>query len=257
MSYPIQGVALLMIDNGPSNFLTWALNDELEAALGSREDHVSVLVIGSAVEGFFIAHGHLGDNVETFTGGQPSGDSMSGLRVLKQLDTGPLISIAAVDGQAWGGGAELAWACDLRVATERSSFAQVEIRLGVTPVGGAARIAHLAGESAAKRLVLDGRPIDGAEAHRIGLVDRLAPAGEAIGAALGWAEWLASHPAGALARSKALITEQRPMSVRDALRAELQAYVETFSAPESIERARRGQTMYDTGASSSEVFGLP
>jgi enoyl-CoA hydratase len=256
-AWPDERVALLLIDDPPHNFLTWALNEELEAALGTIRDRAEVVVIGSAVDGCFVAHGHLGDNVETFTGGQPSGDPMAGLRVWKELDTGPMVSIAAVDGQAWGGGAEMAWTCDLRVASRRATFAQPEVRLGVTTIGGAARPAHLAGEAAAKRLVLDGRPIGGEEAHRLGLVHRLVDDGRAVDEAIEWARWLVSHPPGSLARAKAVITAARGERLQTALEQELQAYVDGFLRPEAIERARTAQAGYVAGADSWEVFGIP
>ena len=256
-SWPEERVALVLIDNGPRNFLTWSLNEELEAGLQAIRDRAEVVVIGSGVDGFFLAHGHLGDNVETFTGGKPSGDPTAGLRVFAELDTGPMVSIAAIDGQAWGGGAELAWHCDLRVASTRASFAQVEVRLGVTTVGGAVRIAHLAGEAAAKRLVLDGRPIDADEAHRLGLVHRVVKAGTAVDESIEWARWLASHPAGALARSKAVITSSRGDRLDEAFDRELQAYVANFSRDEAIDRAREAQASYDAGARSAEVFDVP
>jgi enoyl-CoA hydratase len=256
ISRPHERVAVLLIDNGPRNFWTWRLAEEVEAALRSLDD-VDVVVIASAIDGYFIAHGHLGDNVATFTGEDASGDPMAGLRVFKALDTGPLVSIAAVDGQAWGGGAELAWSCDLRVASTSASFAQPEIRLGLTTVGGATRPTHLAGEAAAKRLVLDGRPIDGTEAHRLGLVHRVVDEGQALDAAVEWARWLASHPPGALARSKEVITASRGPHLQQALEEELRAYVESFLQPAALERAREAQARYDAGADSIDVFGLP
>jgi enoyl-CoA hydratase/carnithine racemase len=257
VSWPHERVALLLIDNGPRNFITWSLNDELESTLVTVRERAEVVVLGSAVDGYFLAHGHLGDNVETFTGGQPSGDPMAGLRVLKELDTGPMVSIAAIDGQAWGGGAELAWACDLRVAGSESTFAQVEVRLGVTTVGGAARIAHLAGEAAAKRLVLDGRPIDAEEAFRLGLVHWVVEPGRAVDEAVEWARWLVTHPPGALAQAKAVITANRGERLKEALEGELRAYVEAFSRDEALDRARAAQDAYDRGADSYDVFDLP
>jgi enoyl-CoA hydratase len=145
VSWPEQRAALLRIDNGPRNFITWSLNDELEAVLVELAERADVVILSSAVEGYFFAHGHLGDNVETFTGGTTDGDPTSGLRVWKLLDSGPFVSIAAIDGQAWGGGAELAWNCDLRVASRGSTFAQVEVRLGVATICAATRLCRLVG----------------------------------------------------------------------------------------------------------------
>lgn len=256
VSWPADRLAVLEIDTGPRNFITWAMNDELEAALGELVGRADVVVLASAVEGYFLAHGHLGDNVEMLTGGQPSGDPTSGLRVWKLLDTAPMVSIAAVDGQAWGGGSELAWCCDLRVASTRATFAQVEIRLGVTAVCAATRLVHLVGEAVATALLLDGRPIDATEAHRLGLVHRLAEPGRALDGAVEWGRWLTTHPAGAVATTKAALKATRRPDYKDALDRELHAYISSFSEPAQLDRARAAQAAYDRGATSEEVFGV-
>lgn len=256
VSWPVEGVAVVHIDNGPPNFITWTLNDELETTLGDLAGGARVVVLASAVEGSFLAHGHLGDNVETFSGGTPEGDPTSGLRVWKLLDQSDFVTIAAVDGQAWGGGAELAWNCDLRVASTRATFAQVEVRLGVSTICAATRLTRLVGEPTVKALLLDGRPIDAAEAHRLGLVHRLVEPGRALDEAVEWARWLATHPDGALATTKASIHAVRDLPLKEALDRELDAYIRSFSTPEALDRARAAQRAYDEGATSTEAFRL-
>jgi enoyl-CoA hydratase/carnithine racemase len=256
VSWPVERVALLLVDNGPRNFITWSLNDELEAALAGVTGRAEVVVLGSAVDGFFLAHGHLGDNIEAMTRGEVIGDPMSGLRVWQALDKGPFVTIAAVDGQAWGGGAEYAWCCDLRVASTCSTFAQVEVRLGVTTICAATRLVQLVGESVAKSILLDGRPVPADEAHRLGLVHRLTEPGAAVEEALEWARWLASHPRGALGTTKSAICSVRDPHLEEALDRELHAYIESFSSPVALDRARAAQEAYDSGADSTEVFGV-
>ncbi|MDM4721928.1 enoyl-CoA hydratase/isomerase family protein [Micromonospora sp. WMMA1363] len=87
----------------------------------------------------------------------------------------PMPTVAAVDGPALGGGAELAYACDLRVCTARAVFGQPEVRLGILAGAGAThRLPALVGEARAKELLFTGRRVDSAEALRIGLVNRVA-----------------------------------------------------------------------------------
>lgn len=99
----------------------------------------------------------------------------------------PLPSVAAIDGPALGGGAELSYACDLRVCTARAIFGQPEVRLGIIAGAGAThRLPALVGEARAKELLFTGRRVTADEALRIGLVNRVVddPA-ELLGAAHG------------------------------------------------------------------------
>lgn len=258
-STPDPGVALLLVDAPPMNFNTVGLMEELERGLlRARDKAMRVVVIGSAVAGYFIAHGHLREVVASLggVGEPPAGDPAAHIRVHRELDTGPMVSIAAVDGQAWGGGAELAWACDLRVASEAASFGQPEVMVGVPTLGGAARIARLAGEAAAKRVVLDGRPVTGADAFRLGLVQRMVDDGSALDESLRWARWLARHPPGALSLTKESITGGRELSLRDALRRETSTFIAQFARPDVVQRALKIQQRYDAGADSREAFGI-
>jgi enoyl-CoA hydratase len=92
--------------------------------------------------------------------------------------------IAAINGFALGGGCELAMACTLRIASDTAKFGQPEINLGLIPgYGGTQRLPRLVGKGRALDLLLRGHTIDAAEALRIGLVDRVVPAGELIPAA--------------------------------------------------------------------------
>lgn len=258
VSQPAAGVGQLLVDAPPRNIATPRLWEQVEHALGElRADGVRVVVLGSAVDGYFVGHGSLEGIVGFFTGDEPDGDVQAQHRVARELDRGPVVSIAAVDGQAWGGGAELAWTCDLRVATARASFAQPEVNIGLTPGwGGITKIAHLAGEAAALRLALDGRPVDGTEAHAMGLVHRVVPAGRALAEALDWAEWLATRPAGALEAVKHVTKSIRGMPLRDAFRLELETFAERASHPEVLALIRAAQERYDAGDDSPAAFGL-
>ncbi len=96
----------------------------------------------------------------------------------------PLPTVAAVAGFALGGGMELALACDLVVAAADAVFGLPEVRLGLVPAGGGTQLlVRRVGRSVAKDLVLTGRRVDAAEAHRLGLADRLVPEGRALEAA--------------------------------------------------------------------------
>jgi enoyl-CoA hydratase len=89
--------------------------------------------------------------------------------------------VAAINGFALGGGLELALACHLRVASDRAKLGLPEVSLGIIPgYGGTQRLARLVGRGRALELILTGAHVDAAEAHRIGLVNRVVPAAELL-----------------------------------------------------------------------------
>src|SRR3954469_1888315 len=132
----------------------------------------------------------------------------------------PLIS--AVSGYAFGGGCELALSCDMIVASETAVFAQAEITLGIIPGGGGTQhLARVVGKQRAMELVLTGRRFDAAEAHALGLVNRVAAAGAWLEEALALAREIAARP---------------PLAVRFAKRAVLAAQEGSLGSGMSIER---------------------
>jgi 2-(1,2-epoxy-1,2-dihydrophenyl)acetyl-CoA isomerase len=114
--------------------------------------------------------------------------------------------VAAVNGTAAGIGCHLAYACDLVLAADSATFIEVFVRRGlVVDGGGAYLLARLVGPQRAKELVFFGDDLPAAEAHRIGLVNRVVPAGELRGTAEEWAGRLAAGPTVALGLGKRLI----------------------------------------------------
>jgi len=110
------------------------------------------------------------------------GFAEQGQRVASAIEESPAVVVAAIDGAARGGGVELALACDLRIATPASTFAETGVRLGLFGAwGGTVRLPRVVGEGNAMDLALSGRTIDAAEALRMGLVSRVVddPAGVA------------------------------------------------------------------------------
>lgn len=106
----------------------------------------------------------------------------------------PIPVIAAVDGGAYGGGFEIALACDLRVASEGAQLGLLETRLAIIPgAGGTQFLRRIVGASIAKDLIFSGRIVKADEALRLGLVNRLAPSGDAYEHALTLAEQISAN----------------------------------------------------------------
>jgi enoyl-CoA hydratase len=126
--------------------------------------------------------------------------------------------IAAVEGHAVAGGLELAVWCDLRVAAEDAVFGVYCRRWGIPLMdGGTIRLARLVGHSHALDLILTGRGVSGEEALRMGLANRLVPAGQALPAAVSLAQEIASWPQAALRSDRLSSYEQWSLSLDDAL----------------------------------------
>lgn len=102
-------------------------------------------------------------------------------RLFDRIARLPLPTVAAVDGYALGGGAELAYACDIRIASPAAVFGNPEPGLGILAAAGACwRLRELVGASVAKQVLLAGRRLDADDAHRFGLVNEIVPAGDLI-----------------------------------------------------------------------------
>lgn len=155
---------------------------ELERAVAAAADDPAVgavILTGSGPKAF-VAGADIGElAVQTPLGGKEY--SLYGQGVLSRLESMGKVAIAAVNGFALGGGCELALACHLRVASENAKLGLPEVTLGIIPgFGGTQRLARLVGKGRALELVLTGEMIDAKEAHRIGLVNRVVPEGQAV-----------------------------------------------------------------------------
>jgi enoyl-CoA hydratase/carnithine racemase len=123
-----------------------------------------------------------------------------------RIDFFPVPTIAAIEGHCLGGGLELALACDLRIAGEISRLGLPEVKLGVFPGGGGTeRLPRLIGESRARELIYTGEPVDAREAWRLGLVNRVAPAGQALAEAQTLGRTIAERPGITLRTVKSVI----------------------------------------------------
>lgn len=167
-----------------------ALNDatirELDLAIDEvrRRDDVGGVILTGAGRAFVA-----GADISELSGQSPleaKRRSAYGQAVFDKFEQSPKPVIAAVNGFALGGGCELAMACHIRLASEGARFGQPEVKLGITPgYGGTQRLPRLVGRGHALQLLLTGEMIDAAEALRIGLVNRVVPAGELVDTARG------------------------------------------------------------------------
>lgn len=147
--------------------------------------------------------------------------------------------IAAIEGYAVAGGIELALWCDLRVAAEDAVLGVFCRRFGVPLIdGGTIRLPRLIGLSHALDLILTGRPVGAEEAHRMGLVNRVAPRGEALTVAIALAQALAALPQRCLREDRLSAYEQDGLPLAEALRNELRHGMQSLADPGFVEGIR-------------------
>lgn len=157
-------------------------------------------------------------------------------RTFRALELSDKIFIAAINGAAFGGGTELALACDLRVIRPGAKMALTETRLAIIPGGGGTqRLPRLVGVATAKDLILTGRHVEAEEALRLGLVNRVAPSADVVEAAVELAEQVAEGGPIALAAAKAAIQEGVELSLDQGLELEYQQYQRTLPTQDRLE----------------------
>ena len=188
-------VAVLRLDNPPLNLVTHPLTEALDDALGRIEADPSVraLVVAGTGDRAFCAGSDVTE-FESLRGRVGEGKLVRENAVYDRLARLEVPTVAAIEGDALGGGLELAMCCDLRVASARARLGMPEVRLGVIPgSGGTHRLPALVGPAKAKEMILLGTPVSADEAGRIGLVNQVVPNGAAETVAMEWAELIATR----------------------------------------------------------------
>ncbi len=146
-------------------------------------------------------------------------------------------TIAALNGPALGGGAELALTCDIRVASDRAEFGQSEIKWGMIPSCGACqRLRLIVGIGIAKEIILTGRKLTAKEAHRVGIYNRLVSEKKLMPEALSLAKEISSNPMLAVKQAKKVI--DAGADITRALDFDFEASKECFFSGDTIDRTK-------------------
>ncbi|WP_327374023.1 enoyl-CoA hydratase-related protein [Streptomyces sp. NBC_01216] len=234
-----EGVGVIRLDRPPMNALDIATQDrlrELAQEATDRDDVRAVVLYGGEkvfAAGADIKEMQAMDHAAMVRRSRALQDSFTAVaRIPKPV-------VAAVTGYALGGGCELALCADYRIAADNAKLGQPEILLGLIPgAGGTQRLSRLVGPSKAKDLVFTGRMVKADEALRLGLVDRVVPAGEVYEQAHTWAAKLAQGPALALRAAKESIDQGLEADIDTGLAIERTWFAGLF-ATEDRERGMR------------------
>jgi enoyl-CoA hydratase/3-hydroxyacyl-CoA dehydrogenase len=227
-------VAIVWLDRPPAN----SISPEVVAALRSAWDaivdggRVRAAVFASANPMLFCA----GADIKAFAkmDAEAGGDLLEQTHgLLREMERSRVVTIAAVNALAFGGGCELTMACDFRIAAESASFGQPEITLGIIPgFGGTQRLPRLVGEAKALELNLTGEPIGAEEAAEFGLATRVVPDHELLDTALAWARKLAGQAPLAVEQIKLLAGIG---DIDAGIEAEKQGFASVFSSEDARE----------------------
>lgn len=206
-----------------------ALNNRVIAELGvaidaAREDPDVGGVILTGAGRAFIAGADISE-LEQLGAVSAKALAQRGQDVFRRFETSPKPTIAAVNGFALGAGCELAMACHVRLASDAAKFGQPEVKLGLIPgYGGTQRLPRLIGKGRALQLLLTGEMIDAAEAHRIGLVNRVVPGADLIVAATALLQSMLANGPLALAHCIEAVNSGYDLPLTDAMTLEATAF---------------------------------
>jgi enoyl-CoA hydratase len=232
------GVIELALHREPCNELGSASLEELEsfaAVLDDLQVEAHALIVYSEMKPGFCAGADLRELYQRSQTMEIS-EAVAGVRdflerihrVLNLIDASPLTTIAAVHGVTFGGGFEVALACDLIIADKMARFCFPELRLGLIPgFGGIPRLKRDLGNAVVRDLLLTGRSINATKAQQIGLVSQVVGEGEALRAARATAAQLGKFDRGTAAAAKKFI---KPIP-HEELRREIDLFCELFARP--------------------------
>jgi enoyl-CoA hydratase len=204
----------------------------------SQDRSVRVVVLTGAGDRAFAAGADIKEMVD-LTPAEGLAFGRKGQALTSAVERFPQPVIAAVNGYAFGGGCELAIACDIRLASENARFAQPEVSLGIPPGwGGTQRLPRLVGPGLAAEMIYTGRQVHAEEAHRIGLVNAVYPLDQLMSAAREMAAQIARNSPAAVRASKNLIELVFTGDQAAGLAAEVASFGAAFAAPERSEGMR-------------------
>jgi enoyl-CoA hydratase/3-hydroxyacyl-CoA dehydrogenase len=227
------GVAIAWLANGQMNSIAPQVVEDLQKVWAAvKGSGVRALVIASSNPFLYSA----GADIKAFT----TMDESSGAKLIdaahalfSELGRDGIATIAAVNGLAFGGGCELAMACDVRIAARSAIFGQPEVKLGIIPgFGGTQRLPRLVGTNKALEMNLIGDPILADEAFELGLVNRLVEDHELLDTALLWARKLAAQAPLAVAQIKRV---SGAGDLDEGIEAEKGAFAEVFASADARE----------------------
>ncbi|HEY74991.1 MAG TPA: hypothetical protein G4O00_02270 [Thermoflexia bacterium] len=241
-------IAVLTIDHPPVNSFNKQVVTELDEAIDQllADDEVKAIVITGGGTNAFVAGADIPEIKELLDnpgeGYAAAREFLErGQRVFLKIERATKPVIAAINGFCLGGGLELAMACHMRICSDRARLGQPEINLGLIPGwGGTQRLARLTNKGKAIELILTGDMITAQEAYRIGLVNKVVPAGAVLKEARDLARKIVSKSKFPIAAALRAITDGLETTIEEGLKIE----ADQFVGLASTEDIREGVTAF-------------
>ena len=242
-------VAICTFVNPPHGYMDRVTVEELDRFTSAveRDDRVRAVVFRGGVPGVFIQHYSVHELEALARRLRERGTTVDTNRpipkrqidhVFERLTAMPKVTVAAMNGNAMGGGFEFCLSCDIRVAEDGDySYGLPEVNVGILPgAGGTQRLARLAGTARALEMILQGRTVAPREAAALGIVHEVAPPGGAFERALAIAQRIAQQPALAVAHCKRLVYLAAATPLEEGLALERTLFLDLLVRDEALER---------------------
>lgn len=236
-------IAILTIDHPPAN----AFSEQTILDLGTAFDQamanpeVKAIIITGAGQFAFVAGADINEikqQIDSARQGKPVKREMisNGQALFNRIERASKPVIAAINAVCLGGGNELAMACHIRIASDTARFGQPEVSLGLLPAwGGTARMPRLIGRGKAIELILTGDMLPAQEAQRLGLVNKVVPAGQVIKTAQDLAKKIIAKSGKATAAILEAINHGMEVDLIEALKMEENKFVELCGTEDGYE----------------------
>jgi enoyl-CoA hydratase len=236
-------IAVLTIDHPPANAFSEQTVKDLASAFDevTANSEVKTVIVTGAGQFAFVAGADINEIKQQIDLGRAGKEVkrdliVAGQKLFTRIEQSTKPVIAAINAICLGGGLELAMACHMRVASDTARFGQPEVSLGLLPAwGGTARLPRLVGRGKAIELTLTGDMITAQEAARLGLVNKVVPAGQVVKTARDLAKKINSKSAMATGAILEAINHGMETGLAEALKLEEDKFVELCSTEDGYE----------------------
>jgi enoyl-CoA hydratase len=219
------GVEVVILKNPPLNLLNRTVMRELGEALDAVDASPATRCVILTGDGAYFSAGADLKEIATIGIDRASEVAAAGQAVFARFESIRPPVIAALNGLAVGGGLELALSCDLRIAGESAKLGAPEVNYGLMPAyGGTQRLPRLVGNARAKEMMFTGNLLSAPDALKIGLVNRVVPAGHELRAARDLAHTIAQRAPRAVAAVKRAVEDGSELSLQEGLGVELREF---------------------------------